>query len=991
MKVYIPDHSRPFNKKKIHDGSELFTQEYWIMSAAAAVKLNRYDYTCIKFKDGIRKQDNFISSDCMYLDFDHVIKDDEDIKQAMRRIIDQIPYRGIAIPSSSLNGFHFLIPFSEAVNNVNDYKKICEYVIKQVKGSDEHVKDGARYAFATLTDEDLFKDLIIKKHEPAGINVKRVLEEINRLSKFDFKPHYHSNYNTDEIDTSRFDVYTEGGRNDNTYKLACSLLAKCPNEEEARRRFDEATLNSTLPEREKEQCWKSACNFVYANGTAFMYSNEAKEERRSQMIKTAYRESQAPDTDDDGIDIPLQKVKDTFFSLYGKYGYGAASKCLQNANAKDLDVDEETLKIANSILKIWAENEINPKVLDNADYALDGKDPLSLGMAVAKGWQKKPNGLSFIPEMGAWYKCNPKSYKWEKTDEGIAISLLKERLLELANVTAKRGCHDEYLVKNINKTISQLSLKNFSHLIATVSFDNFQTNEAHRVATPDGVFELTESGIEKHGISAKDFILNTAATSPDMPVEAPYKGAFDRFLKEIVPDTTDRQYLKTVLGAQILGSIPDYQKLFIWQGEASNGKSTLFNAIQKAIGDYAGYIRPEALSGSLGAEEFERELSKLMNKRIVLAQEPKENLKLDSGRLKQVCSTDAITASKKYVNPFTFMPIHTTNLICNSLPVLSNTDDQGLVRRISVFKFTKTFKGKKADPTLPQKLDKDMPEILKWLMEGACDYLKAGRFPECPHVDKWTDEYLEQEDDLAIALKSLFIEDPNWGTSGMVITAMYNRWAAATSGMSIISAKVMGGKLQKKGFICKQVRVDGEDGEERKRLYVGLKINTESEGYKIMEASKWVGEDGLPFHSYKLSGGADNEPQSQSPIKLKPNDEGDLKQPKISTDKPIDISNPKPMNEPIKQGWNAMDASPEPIDEEALDDPISPERYKTAGFKDKDDFYQWIQQSVLVWATKSNTRATPEFLKSLPCWKPTIDLLLDVFAAYPSWFEIRKL
>ena len=123
------------------------------------------------------------------------------------------------------------------------------------------------------------------------------------------------------------------------------------------------------------------------------------------------------------------------------------------------------------------------------------------------------------------------------------------------------------------------------------------------------------------------------------------------------------------------------ESLIIAQGGGANGKSAMFNVISKIISDYAGKIPAECLTTK--ARNIKVDLATLLGKRFVLASETGEGQRLSNQMLKQIASTDVITAERKYHDPFTFEPSHNALLYTNFLPALGSLDN-GTKRRIIV-------------------------------------------------------------------------------------------------------------------------------------------------------------------------------------------------------------------------------------------------------------------------------------------------------------------
>ena len=106
------------------------------------------------------------------------------------------------------------------------------------------------------------------------------------------------------------------------------------------------------------------------------------------------------------------------------------------------------------------------------------------------------------------------------------------------------------------------------------------------------------------------------------------------------------------------------EALIISYGEGSNGKSTFWNSIAKVLGNYSGTISADALTVGC-RRNVKPEIAELKGKRLVIAAELEEGMRLNTSVIKQLCSTDLVSGEKKYKDPFKFTPTHTLVLYTN--------------------------------------------------------------------------------------------------------------------------------------------------------------------------------------------------------------------------------------------------------------------------------------------------------------------------------------
>jgi P4 family phage/plasmid primase-like protien len=113
------------------------------------------------------------------------------------------------------------------------------------------------------------------------------------------------------------------------------------------------------------------------------------------------------------------------------------------------------------------------------------------------------------------------------------------------------------------------------------------------------------------------------------------------------------------------------------------------------------------------------EMAELKGKRLVIAAELEEGMRLNTSAIKQLCSTDKISAEKKYEKPFDFEPTHTLVLYTNHLPKVG-ASDRGTWRRIIVIPFNASIEGGSDIKNYADYLFEHAGgAILTWMIEGA--------------------------------------------------------------------------------------------------------------------------------------------------------------------------------------------------------------------------------------------------------------------------------
>ena len=166
-------------------------------------------------------------------------------------------------------------------------------------------------------------------------------------------------------------------------------------------------------------------------------------------------------------------------------------------------------------------------------------------------------------------------------------------------------------------------------------------------------------------------------------------------------------------------------------------------------------------------------MAELKGKRMVIAAEMEEGVRLSTSVLKQICSTDEVGGEKKYKAPFKFVPTHTIVLYTNHLPRVGATDE-GTWRRLIVIPFKAQFEGQSEIKNYTDYLVKNAgPAILQWIIEGAKKVIDKDYQLEPPKcVQEAIEKYRGQNDWLHHFLDDCCDLDPAFSEkSGNLYTA----------------------------------------------------------------------------------------------------------------------------------------------------------------------------------------------------------------------------
>ncbi len=217
---------------------------------------------------------------------------------------------------------------------------------------------------------------------------------------------------------------------------------------------------------------------------------------------------------------------------------------------------------------------------------------------------------------------------------------------------------------------------------------------------------------------------------------------FDEFLAGAVPSPAVRAFLQRFFGYCLTGSVKE-QVLAIFHGCGANGKTTLLNAVQEPLGDYASQA-PSSLLTVKKTEQHPTEIASLFGRRLVVASETEAGERLAESLVKSLTGGDPITARRMRENFWTFDPTHKLILATNDKPKIRGRG-HAIWRRILLVPFNEVFDGSRKDPTLPEKLSTEAAGILRWCVEGCLAWQKDGLNPP-EEVRAAVQEYRSSED-----------------------------------------------------------------------------------------------------------------------------------------------------------------------------------------------------------------------------------------------------
>ncbi len=255
--------------------------------------------------------------------------------------------------------------------------------------------------------------------------------------------------------------------------------------------------------------------------------------------------------------------------------------------------------------------------------------------------------------------------------------------------------------------------------------------------TPAGIVDLRLGKVIPPDPSV---MLSKSTRVAPMPGDAP---EWFRFLREATGgDETLQRFLQKQMGYILTGDTSEQTLSFIW-GYTNTGKTTFIEAMAGLLGDYAVEAPMETFVSSK-SDRHPTDLAGLIGARLVTAEETQNGRRWDEQRVKKITGGGRLRVRFMHQNFFEYRPRFKLVVIGNHEPEIGNVDD-AMRRRIHIVPFT--VRPKQIDRQLGDKIRREWPQVLAWLIEGCTLWQQEGLQPPEVVVAR-TKQYFDEEDPL---------------------------------------------------------------------------------------------------------------------------------------------------------------------------------------------------------------------------------------------------
>jgi putative DNA primase/helicase len=238
--------------------------------------------------------------------------------------------------------------------------------------------------------------------------------------------------------------------------------------------------------------------------------------------------------------------------------------------------------------------------------------------------------------------------------------------------------------------------------------------------------------------------------------------------------------------------------IMVLLGKGGNGKTVLIRTVTRLLGK--SLVEAQRVD-SLDKNRFA--MGSLFGKLLYVDDDVRAGARLPDGILKTISEAKEVTGEHKYKPTFNFTVRTVPVLLCNNVPSLADVS-HGMLRRLQVIPFDRTFTGDDKDADLFERIWKnELPGVLNRALRGYKRLLERNSSFKIPAaVNQATQAWLGQANPLPAFLEERCVKGGDERCWMQELYAAYTTWAQQAGYTMIQNQQSFRRNLEHLGFNC---------------------------------------------------------------------------------------------------------------------------------------------------------------------------------------------
>ncbi|MDD4777520.1 MAG: phage/plasmid primase, P4 family [Fermentimonas sp.] len=326
--------------------------------------------------------------------------------------------------------------------------------------------------------------------------------------------------------------------------------------------------------------------------------------------------------------------------------------------------------------------------------------------------------------------------------------------------------------------------------------DDSDSCEKAMINLSNGTFDIEGTNMRLRKPRKEDFLTYQLKFAYDENARCPM---FNDFLDTVLPDKSLQMILAEYIGYLFIKTEDlKLEKVLLLYGSGANGKSVVFEIVYALLGGKSN-VSNFSLENLTNANGYHRAMlaGKLLNYSTEI------NGKLNESVFKQLASGEPVDARVPYGDPFTITNYGKMMFNCNALPNTTDHSD-AFYRRFQIIPFDVTIPKEKQDKQLARKIiNKELPGVLNWVLEGLKRLVQQRGFTESEQADSVLNDYRVQGDSVALFVDEMGYRPSNESIS---LTDLHNEYSFFCKNRNLIpeTRKIFSLRLKNQGIAVKR-------------------------------------------------------------------------------------------------------------------------------------------------------------------------------------------